>query len=168
MKYGPVLLLVFVLGMVLSGCSDSEHGRIAAIDSAERITVENVRSILEESPDEFVIGVQEVLDDADCYKEWGNTCLVKVQIVEYLGGEPGRSVDRAAGWTYYTGEAAMKEPWPNRTPGRRRLIIGYPNTDEPTSYGNRLFVVDPTPDAVKRLREVLVNLKGQGFELSTA
>ena len=168
MKRSRLLAAVFVLGAVSSACSDPEHSGIAAIDSVERITVDNVRSILEESPDEFVIGVQEVLDDAGCYKEWGNTCLVKTQIVDYLAGEMGRSIDRQRGWTYYTREAAMKEPWSNRTPGRHRLIIGYPNKNQDDSYGNRLFIVDPTVEAITRLQEVIVVLRREGFELSTA
>ncbi len=170
-RYG-VLAALFVLGSILSGCSEPENEPeqtgVAAIGSLERITVDNVRAILEESPGEFVIGVQEVLDDAACYKEWGETCLVRVRIVEYLGGETDRPMDRKTGWTYDTREAAMHEPWPNRALGRRRLIIGYPNKDEPRSYGNRLFIVDPTADTIKRLQEVIMNLEGRGFELSTA
>ncbi len=69
-RYGLVAALV-VLGSILSGCSEPENEPeqtgVAAIGSLERITVENVRAILEESPGEFVIGVQEVLDDAACY-----------------------------------------------------------------------------------------------------
>jgi len=141
---------------LFAGCDSSEQSSVTAASRDANLSEDSVKRIIEESPNEYLAAVQEVVDDSDCYGEKdGSGCLLRVRVVEYIGGEPGRPVARQEGWVYQTIEMRMDKPWPNREIGRRRLVLAIPHPSKPDIYGNRVFVVDPSPEEVAMLRRVL-------------
>ena len=146
-----------LIGTILAtGCGRAERVPAApAWDPRSQLTVERIRDALQHCPGEFVAGVQEVVDDSDCYgPKDGSACGVEVRIVEYLAGEPGRPRGRQEGWTYRTMEMRMEEPRPQRAIGRRRLVLACPSRKDDL-WGNLVFVVDPTEGDVERMRQAL-------------
>jgi len=163
---GPVVLGICLL---LPSCSaDNRQSSLGpAIDDRNQLTVERVAELVQESGGDFVAGVQEVVDDSQCYGAAdGSSCPLTVRIVDFIAGEPGRPRDRCAGWTYSTMEMRMEKPWPNRKIGRKRLVLAYP-TKKPGLYGNRLFILDPTEEDVDKLREVFDTLQAGGVGRSS-
>jgi hypothetical protein len=151
-----VILVVGLCVLVTAACT---RGDRKAWDGREKLTREGIASLLRESPAEYVVGVQEVVNDGRCYGPAdGSSCALTVRMVEFIAGEPGRSSDRCQGWTYNTMEMRMEKAWPNRRLGRRRLVIAQP-TNLPDLYGNRLLILDPTVDDVEKLREILRDLR---------
>ena len=151
-------ILVLSLCLVSAACTRGETRK--AWDGREKLTREEIASLLRESPGEYIVGIQEVVDNSRCYGPTdGSSCPLTVRMVEFIGGEPGRSPERCEGWTYNTMEMRMEKAWPNRQIGRRRLVIAHP-TNRPDLYGNRLFILDPTTDDVKKLREILRDVRG--------
>ena len=144
--------------LVASACAKASS--VKAWDGREKLTRDDIASFLQESPGEFVAGVQEVVDDSRCYgAQDGSSCPLTVRMVEFIAGEPGRSPERCEGWVYNTMEMRMNKAWPNRRLGRRRLVIAHP-TNIPGLYGNRLFILDPTAEDVQKLRLILQDLRG--------
>lgn len=159
-----------VLGVCsLLACSADGRRETAGPPVGDRnhLTVERVARLVQESRGEFVAGVQEVVDDSACYGPAdGSSCALTVRIVDFIAGEPGRPPERCAGWTYSTMEMRMEEPWPSREIGRRRLVLAYP-TGQPGLYGNRLFILDPTEDDVRKLRDIFDTLQERGESRSS-
>lgn len=153
---------VFATLCLVLGCTASEQNSDTAAPRAPDLSEEGVRRIIEESPDEYLAAVQEVVDDSNCYGEKdGSGCLLRVRVVEYIGGEPDRPLAKQEGWVYYTIEMRRDKPWPNRQIGRRRLVLAIPHPSKPGVYGNRVFVVDPTSEEVAMLRRLLESAQTQ-------
>ena len=151
---------IFVLSVLLADACARDDGVVKARDGREKLTREEIASVLRESPNEYIAGVQEVVDDSRCYGlQDGSSCPLTVRMVDFIAGEPGRSRERCGGWTYNTMEMRMEKAWPNRRLGRRRLVIAHP-TNVPGLYGNRLFILDPTEEDVRKLRVILQQLLG--------
>ena len=149
--------------VVLGGSCATRDEAPSPVYRARDLTEANVRAILSESPGDYLVAVQEVVDDTACYGPAdGSSCPLEVRVVEYLGGEPGRSAHRRLGWSYPTLEMRMEEAWPNRRIGRRRLVVATPVRTRPGWYGNRLFLVDPRPEDVERLRAILATIGTPG------
>ncbi len=120
------------------------------------MTGDRVREIVASSPADFIAAVQEVVDDSDCYGPAdGGKCLLEVRVVEYLGGNPGRPPARAWAWSSSTLEMRMKNPWPRRSPGRRRLVLATPVRGRPGVYGNRLLLIEPEREDIELLRRLV-------------
>lgn len=157
-EQGVVLVvvgLVATLG-ILTSCSSNDSSRgVPAIERAADLTEERVRALLRESPHAYVVAVQEVVDDSKCYGVAdGSSCPVLVKIVDFIASETPGNSDRQLGWTYPTMEMRMETPRANRRIGRHRLVVAFPVKAEPGWYGNRVFITDPRPEDVERLREI--------------
>ena len=92
-------IVLLVLALVLdgvTGCSSVDpHKGVVAISRSEDLTKERVEALLHESPQEYLVAVQEVVDDSKCYGPAdGSSCPLTVKVVEFIAGEPGRSVER--------------------------------------------------------------------------
>jgi hypothetical protein len=144
-------LEILVLGSVTACSSPSP-----AIESVEDLTQERVADLLRESPHEYLAAVQEVVDDSRCYGPAdGSSCPLMVKVVDFIAGEPGRSAERRQGWVYPTMEMRMEKLWPNRRLGRHRLVLALPVKSRPGWYGNGVLLLDPKPEDVQRLREIM-------------
>ena len=150
-----VLALLAALSL---SCGWGDRGQSSGAELVRDLdlTAEGVRRIIEESPNDYLAAVQEVVDDSDCYGEKdGSGCLLQVRVVEYLGGNPDRPLERQQGWIYHTIEMRIDHPWPNRAIGRRRLVLAIPHPSASGVYGNRMFVVDPSSEEIATLRRLL-------------
>ena len=150
---GAVVLLV---GCAQNSPRDAEFARQVNDGLRERLTAKWVADTIRRSPDNWLAAVQEVVDDSKCYDpKDGSTCLLRVRVVQYLGGPAGRPQEMRDGWEYWNKEAAMTDPWPNRRIGRKRLVLSVPFGKEADVHGNWIFILDPTPQDVATLRELL-------------
>ena len=147
--------------VLLAACTqkspdDTELTRQVNEGLHERLTAEWVADTIRRSPENWLAAVQEVVDDSKCYEpKEGSTCLLRVRVVEYLGGPADRPQEARDGWEYWNREAAMTGPWPNRRIGRKRLVMSVPVGKEADVHGNWIFILDPTPQDVAKLRELL-------------
>lgn len=145
-----------VLASLLSGCGGARPGVEEQRRIDANLTADGVRQIVEESPDEFLAAVQEVVDNSDCQGIGdGSSCLLRVRVAEYIGGESDRPLERQAGWSYLTIEMRTEEPLPRREIGRSRLVVAVPLPERPGVYGSRVFLVDPSDEDVAELRRFL-------------
>ena len=162
--------MVFGAFTLALGCGSPSGSDDRRADSAgEQLQFEHVASIVQEFSDDYMAVVQEVVDDSDCYGPRNvRSCLVDVRIIEYLAGSPGRSVVRTEGWEYKTLEAQMETSWPNRDIGRRRLVISARTKSNPSVYGSKLFILDPTLAEIAKLRDLVEEVSAGGKELAGA
>ena len=134
MRKARARYLIPVAGFIalVSACAentpdDAEHTRQVNQGLRERLTLEWVTDTLGRSPDDWLAAVQEVVDDAECYRPTdGSSCLVRVQVAEYLGGPVNRPATMREGWEYWNREMAMSVQWRHRRIGRRRLVLSVP------------------------------------------
>jgi hypothetical protein len=151
-----LVLCLLALGALPSCSRAGQHNVAPAVERAEDLTKERIEGLLRESPQEYLAAVQEVVDDSKCYGPAdGSSCPLMVKVVNFIAGESGRSAERQLGWVYPTMEMRMEKPWPNRRIGRPRLVLAFPVKSRPGWYGNRIFILDPTPEDVQRLRDIL-------------
>ena len=153
------MLSLVALGLAIplcQGCSGEELSSVVTKRRDANLTADGVRQILEESRSEYLAAVQEVVDDSDCVGEQdGSSCLLRVRVVQYIGGESGRPLERQKGWVYETMEMRSENRWPKRKVGRRRLVLAVPLPNRADVYGSRVLLVDPHPDDVATLRRFL-------------
>lgn len=168
MRSRNVLSLVVLLAATVALVDCRAPDSSGAITSAADLTLDEVAAILDESPEEYLIALQEVVDDSECYgPEDGSSCPVAVRVAEFIAGEPGRPADRRQGWVYSTMEMRMEEALPNRRIGRHRLVVAHPVEAAEGWYGNRVFIVDPTPADIDKLRHIVNELNtGRRGQLS--
>jgi hypothetical protein len=161
-KRFPILGCVAVAVVAFGACSGKDRGMEGpSIDRTANSTETRISQLLLESPHEYLAAVQEVVDDSQCYgPKDGSSCPLLVKVVDFIAGEPGRSAERQLGWVYRTMEMRMEQPWPNRRIGRRRLVLAFPVKAGAGWYGNRVFILDPTPEEVERLREIMSRPEG--------
>lgn len=151
------VLLVAVL--VAVGCAIDSEPDVASQERRDRDGVDPVRvgEAIADSPQDWLAVVQEVVDDSECYgPKDGSSCHVLVRVVEFIGG----SVERPVGWEYWNVEMRMPDAWPNRSIGRRRLVVSIPANDATDVYGNRVFLVDPSESDTEDLRRLLEEAEG--------
>ena len=150
--------VVFVSVVLLIGCSGkSEFGTGSELPSnREGLDRERVAEAIGRSSEDWLAAVQEVVDDSQCYgPKDGTSCRVLVRVVDFIDG----SVERPAGWEYWNVEMQMPDAWPNRSIGRRRLVISGPMGDATDVHGNLVFVVDPSSEDAEHLQTLIEEVR---------
>ena len=155
-----LMAIVGLVSMVFScgerAPDDAELTRQVNEGLRDRLTLQWVTDAIAKSPDDWIAGVQEVVDDSACNgPKDGSSCLLRVRMAEYLEGSTDRPATMREGWEYWNVEMRMPVQWRHRTLGRRRLVLSTPKHDEPDVHGNWIFVLDPTPEDVEKLRALL-------------
>ncbi len=130
-------------------------------DWREHITVEDVSKQLQLVPGDYFAAVQKVADNSACESKGGDIgkeCLVKMRVIEYLGGSDFMNRNIQLQGEYNTVEWVTETPWPNRIVGRTRLVVLTPKPKDPTNYHNSLLIIDPTPEEITKLKQVIAKI----------
>ena len=132
-----------------------EGARALRESEREALTLERVRDAIAASPNDWIAALAEVTDDSDCVGPQGGTCFLEIRVLEYLGGNADRPVDRRAGSKLRTVNARWPEPNLRWAVGRRRLILAVPYPRSEGGYGNAVLLVWPEAADVERFRELV-------------
>lgn len=128
----------------------------SVVNRPDDLTVERVRRFIAESPSDYFVAVHEVVDSSDCVGTPINSpCVVSVKVIDLIASDSTHERERQAGWSYRTYEVRQTEPWSLRAKGRRRLVLAVRSKSHPDSFVDRVFIVDPTPEAVEQVTGIL-------------
>ncbi len=137
-----VLLLVTGLVSTVLACGerardDAELTRQVNGGLRERLTLDWITDAIAKSPNDWIAGIQEVVDGSACYgPKDGSSCLLRVRVVQYLGGPGNRPSGMREGWEYWSMEMRMPVQWRHRRIGRKRLILSTPQQDKRDVHGD--------------------------------